>query len=101
MRKIATSIIEQRRKELNLSREAICNYVGICLKTYYLYTVVNKPIPSDRIIRFSEILQCSVDYLLGIKKYTHITVTDNTGVLLADIGQNEIIEHNDCKVILT
>ncbi len=101
MRKILTSIIEQRRKELNLSREDICNFVGICPKTYYLYTVAKKPIPSNRLIRFSEILQCSVDYLLGIKKYTHITVTDNTGALLADISQRIIIEHNDCKVILT
>lgn len=94
------SIIEQRRKELNISKKEVRDYVGICPKTYYLYTVANKPIPSDKLIKIAEILKCSTDYLLGIKKYTHIIVTDNTGVLLADIGQNKIIEHNNCKVIL-
>ena len=98
---MSNSIIEERRKVLGLSRVEICKYVGICLKTYYLYTVAQKAIPSYRLIKFSEILKCSTDYLLGIKKYTHITVTDNKGILLADISQNEIIEHNDCKVILT
>lgn len=95
------SIIEQRRKDLKISREDVCKYVGICLKTYYSYTVAQKPIPSDNLIKFSEILNCSIDYLLGIKKYTHITVTDNKGVLLADISQSKIIEHRNCKVILT
>lgn len=99
--KMPVSIIEQRRKELNISKKDVCNYVGICPKTYYLYTVANKPIPSHKLIKFTEILNCSTDYLLGIKKYTHITITDKTGVLLADIGQNEIIEHEDCKVILS
>ena len=98
---LPNSIIEERRKELKISREEVCKYVGICLKTYYSYTVVQKPIPSDKLIKFCEILKCSTDYLLGIKKYTHISVTDNKGALLADISQNKIIEHSNCKVILT
>lgn len=93
--------IEQRRKELGISRKEICDFVGICKKSYYLYAISNKPIPSDKLILFSKILNCSTDYLLGKNKYTHITVTDNTGALLADIGQNKIIEHSDCKVILS
>lgn len=95
------SIIEARRKELGISKEDLFKYVGLCRKSYYLYTVKDKPIPSNKLIKLSEILKCSTDYLLGIKKYTHITVTDNTGVLLADISQNEIIEHKNCKVILS
>lgn len=77
------------------------DYVGICRKTYYLYTAQDKAIPSDKLVKLAEILKCSTDYLLGIKKYTHITITDNTGALLADISKNEIIEHKNCKVILS
>lgn len=96
-----SSVIEKRRKELGITKEELFDYVGICRKSYYLYTVQGKPIPSDKLIKLSEILKCSTDYLLGIRNYTHITVTDNTGVLLADISQNEIIEHKNCKVILS
>ena len=96
-----TSIIEQRRKALGKSKKEICDHVGVCRKSYYLYTAKNKPIPSDKLIKFAEILNCSTDYLLGAKQYTHITITDKMGALLADIGQDQIIEHNDCKVILT
>ena len=95
------SIIECRRKELNISRENICNELGICLKTYYFYAIRQKPIPSDKLIALARILDCSVDYLLGLKKYTNITVVDDTGVLVADISHNRIIEHGDFKVILT
>ncbi len=95
------SVIEERRKELKIHIEELLDYVGVCRKTYYLYAVRGKPIPSDKLVKLAEILKCSTDYLLGIKKYTHITVTDNTGVVLADISQNEIIEHKKCKVILS
>lgn len=95
------SIIECRRKELNISRENICKELGICLKTYYFYVIRQKPIPSDKLIALARILDCSVDYLLGLKKYTNITVVDDTGVLVADISHNRIIEHGDFKVILT
>ena len=84
------SIIECRRKELNISRENICKELGICLKTYYFYVIRQKPIPSDKLIALARILDCSVDYLLGLKKYTNITVVDDTGVLVADISHNRI-----------
>lgn len=95
------SPIEKRRKELKIKIKDLINYVGICRKTYYLYTTKRKSIPSDKLVKLAEILRCSTDYLLGIKKYTHITVIDNTGAVLADISQNEIIEHKNCKVILS
>ena len=57
--------IEQRRKELNIRRTDIYEFVGISAKTYYLYTVANKPIPSDKLIKLSQILKSTTDYLLG------------------------------------
>lgn len=64
--------IEKRRKELGISKKELCRMTGICLKSYYLYTKIGKPIPSDKLIKLSIALKCSTDYLLGIKKYTHI-----------------------------
>lgn len=97
------SIIEQRRKELKLSQRDVYEYVGICPKSYYLYAVAEKPkpIPSDKLVLFAEVLDCSTDYLLGLKKYNNITVVDNNGALLADISPSKIVEYRDCKVILT
>lgn len=95
------SVIEQRRKALNFSRKYICEVVGICEKTYYLYISGKLPIPSDKLIKLSKLLESSVDYLLGLKCYNNITVTDNSGALLADISQGKIIEYENCKVILT
>lgn len=62
------SIIEQRRKELKLSQRHVCEYVGICPKSYYLYAVAEKPIPSDKLVLFAEVLDCSTDYLLGLTR---------------------------------
>lgn len=64
---MAKNRIEQRRRELNISKDEICKAVGICLKSYYLY-IGGKPIPSDKLVRFADILECSTDYLLGIKE---------------------------------
>lgn len=75
--------------------------VGICLKTYHLYTSVGKPIPSDKLIRFSEVLNCSVDYLLGKKEYTLITVVNHQGVPIVIISDDKIVEHEGYKVILS
>lgn len=94
------SRIEQRRRELGISRKEIYAEVSICAKTYYSY-INGKIIPSDKLLRLSDILKCSTDYLLGRKNYTHITVTDNTGAVLADISQHGIVEHKNIKVILS
>lgn len=58
--------IEERRNELNISINEICKQVGISRKTYYLYSKVYKPIPSDKLLLLSKCLKCSVDYLLGV-----------------------------------
>ena len=94
------SKIEQRRRELKINREEIYANLGVCAKTYYCY-INGKSIPSDKLIKLANILKCSTDYLLERKNYTHITITDNTGAVLADISQDEIIEHDNIKVILS
>lgn len=94
------SRIEQRRRELGISRKEIYAQLDVSAKTYYNY-INGKTIPSDKLIKLADILKCSTDYLLERKNYTHITVTDNTGAVLADISQNEIVEHNEIKVLLS
>lgn len=59
--------IEQRRKELGMSQADVYRAVGICRRTYELYIKSNKPIPSDKLLKFSEVLNCTLDYLFGKK----------------------------------
>lgn len=59
--------LEERRRELNLSQDEVIKYVGICKKSYYRYEAEDKPIPSDKLIKLSEILKCTTDYLLGLR----------------------------------
>jgi hypothetical protein len=72
----------------------------MCRKSYYLY-IKGKPIPSNKLSKLADVLNCSTDYLLEKKNHTHITVTDDTGAVLADISQNQIINHKDINVLLT
>lgn len=93
--------IEERRLELGLTQVQLCKAVGICRKSYNLYVKAQKPIPSDKLLKFSEALNCSVDYLLGKTKYTQITVTNKEGVPIAVISNDKIVEHEGYKVILS
>lgn len=88
MIKINTSRIETRRRELNIPRKVIYTKLGICAKTYYHY-INGKAIPSDMLTKLADILDCSTDYLLEIKDYTNITVTDNTGAVNDERKQSE------------
>lgn len=93
--------IEQRRKELEMSQADVYRAVGICRRTYDLYTKNNTPIPSDKLFKFSEVLNCTLDYLFGKKEYTQIVVVDKMGAPVAVISDKEVIEYRDYKVILT
>lgn len=94
-----------RLKELKNQRRLkiceICKFVGISSRSYCMYQSGRWAIPSDILRKFAELFGCSTDYILGIKEYTTITVTDNDGAVLASISQNEIIEHDNVNVILT
>ena len=58
--------LEERRRELKLSQDEVIGYIGVCKKSYYRYEIEDKPIPSDKLIKLSEILRCTTDYLLGL-----------------------------------
>lgn len=94
-------MIERRRKELGMTQVDVYRAVGVCRKTYEMYTKCNTPIPSDKLLKFSEVLNCTLDYLFGKKQYTQIAVIDKMGVPVAVISDKEVIEYKDYKVILT
>lgn len=95
-----TNRIEQIRKNKQLSIEEFCAAIGISRKTYYNYKN-GCPIPSDKLICMSQLSNCSIDYILGLKDYTQICVTDNKSNLLCLISNSEVIEHDGFHVIFS
>lgn len=92
--------IEILRKKKNLSQKELCKRLGISNKTYYNY--VNKNvIPSDVLIKLSNIFDCSVDYILGKKNYTDVIFTDSNNNVLAMLTSEKVIEHSGYKIILS
>lgn len=61
-----TNRIEKIRKDNQLRIEEFCAELGISRKTYYNYKN-GYPIPSDKLIRMSQLSNCSIDYILGLK----------------------------------
>lgn len=94
-----------RLKELRRGRRckqgALCSTLGISVKTMYNYEQGIVDIPSGVLVKLAEIYDVSVDYLLGIKKYTTFTVTDAHGEVVAVVSNSEIIEHTGYSVILS
>lgn len=66
-----TNRIEQIRKNKRLSIEEFCAELGISRKTYYNYKN-GCPIPSDKLIRMSQLSNCSIDYILGLKDEANV-----------------------------
>lgn len=62
--------IEAERARLLMSKEKLSKQLGISSKTYSSY-VSGNTIPSDILLKMSDLFNCSVDYLLGL--------TDKTG----------------------
>lgn len=56
--------IEAERARLQLSKGAIAEMLGITEVTYRAY-VRGRSIPSDILVKMSELFGCSIDYLLG------------------------------------
>ncbi len=83
------------RKKLGFSQTDICNRLDISIKTLYNYENGNCPIPSNILIELSKIYKCSTDYMLGIKKHTTLTITDEKGEVIAVVSDRESIEHTD------
>ena len=53
------------RKSHQLSRKEVCEIVGLkSEKSLYNYEHFNSAIPSDKLIEFAKLYQCSIDYIL-------------------------------------
>lgn len=57
--------IEAERARNELTIEQLCKKLGITSKTYYHYRM-GQAIPSNVLIKLSDIFGCSIDYLLGL-----------------------------------
>ena len=60
--------IEAERARLGLSKVELSRSIGVALKTYYNWINGDNPIPSDVLIRMSEMFGTNIDYLLGISE---------------------------------
>ena len=60
--------IEAERARLGLSKVELSKSIGVALKTYYNWINGDNPIPSDVLIRMSEMFGTNIDYLLGISE---------------------------------
>lgn len=98
------STVKNRIDAVRLSKQIsindFCKAVKISRKTYYNYKN-GAPIPSDKLIGIARLCNCSVDYLLGLKDFTQICVTDDENQPLCLITNNEVVEHEKCQVIFS
>lgn len=60
--------IEAERARMGLSKEEFAKALGISTKTYYNWLNGVNPIPSDVLIKMSQICKVKTDYLLGLEK---------------------------------
>ena len=58
--------IEAERARLGMSKDDFAKSLGIATKTYYNWLNGVNPIPSDVLIKISEICKADTDYLLGL-----------------------------------
>lgn len=60
--------IEAERARIGLSKEGFAKKLGVATKTYYNWINGVNPIPSDILIKMSDISGAKIDYLLGRTK---------------------------------
>ena len=58
--------ISAERARKHLTQTEIAKKLGISARTYFNYEKGRRQIPSDILVKMSEIFECRVDYLLGI-----------------------------------
>lgn len=58
--------IEAERARLRYTQNDIASALGISPKTYSSYVRGERAIPSDKLIKMSQLFHCSTDYLLGL-----------------------------------
>ncbi len=57
--------IEAERARIGLSKEGFAKKLGVATKTYYNWINGVNPIPSDILMKMSDISGAKIDYLLG------------------------------------
>lgn len=60
--------IEAERARNGMTKESFASQIGVTTKTYYNWLNGTNPIPSTALIKMSDILHVSIDYLLGREK---------------------------------
>lgn len=60
------SNIEAERGRKQLTKAALSDLLGISQTTYNSYVQGDTAIPSNTLLKLSEMFDCSVDYLLGL-----------------------------------
>lgn len=93
--------IKELREKQGFNQSYVCSELGVSTKTLYNYEHSKVCIPDNVLVKLAELYGVSVDYLLGIKNYTTITVADGHGEVMAVIANNEIIERTGYTVVLT
>lgn len=68
MSEIAFPNIEKERERKGLTKESFAKSLGVTTRTYYNWIDGKNPIPSDALIKMSDITETSIDYLLGKTK---------------------------------
>lgn len=57
--------IEAERARNGMTKEVFAEKIGVATKTYYNWLNGVNPIPSTALIKMADILNVSIDYLLG------------------------------------
>ena len=60
--------IEKERERIGLSKKELVKKLGVTRRSYYNWIGGKNPIPSDVLIKISDITGASIDYLLGKTK---------------------------------
>ena len=60
--------IEEARERIGLSKNEFAKKLGVTGRSYYNWIGGKNPIPSDALVKMSEITGASIDYLLGKTK---------------------------------
>jgi transcriptional regulator with XRE-family HTH domain len=60
--------IEKERERICLSKKELAKKLGVTRRSYYNWIGGKNPIPSDVLIKISDITGASIDYLLGKTK---------------------------------
>lgn len=97
------SNIKNARLAKEIKQADAAKQLRISLKSLYNYEH-GGAVPSDVLIKMSELYKCPSDYLLGITDYNSITVVKKHCDCLepvAVINKDGVIEHCDYSVILS